>query len=90
MSKHGNAIEKLSQEKRELEAENAKLRAALEAYPEWVQEIDYGSGSDWYECQACGGRGMFNRDGKPSKQYPPTHKPGCARQSALSQGEGDE
>jgi ABC-type oligopeptide transport system substrate-binding subunit len=30
VSKHGNAIEKLSQEKRQLEAENAKLRAALE------------------------------------------------------------
>jgi len=65
----------------------AKLRAALEAYPEWMDDDNgesVGTMQRFVTCIVCEGGGAFNGDGKPSKRYPPTHKPDCARQSALN------
>jgi len=66
--------------------ENRKLRAAVEAYPEWTDDDNgdsIGTMQRFVTCIVCDGGGAFNGDGKPSKRMPPTHKPDCARQLAL-------
>jgi hypothetical protein len=72
--------------------DNKRLRAAVEAYPEWTDDDNgdtIGTMQRFVTCIVCEGGGAFNGDGKPSKRYPPTHKPDCARQSALRRSEGE-
>lgn len=66
--------------------ENKRLRAALEAYPEWTYDEDHNGGgvTGFVTYLICEGGGKFNDDGRPSKRIPPTHKSDCARQSALN------
>lgn len=58
--------------------ENRRLRAAVEAYPEWTNTEEY-----VWECRVCKARWReYNPEDKE-------HKPDCARQSALRQSEGE-
>lgn len=69
------------------EARAADLVKVVEAYPEWTDDDadNMATTQRFVTCIVCEGGGAFNADGKPSKQYPPTHKPDCVRQSALRQ-----
>ena len=72
-----------------MKLEQDRLREALEAYPEWMDDDPDGS-PGFVSCLICGGGGKLNDDGRPSKRVPPTHKPDCARQAALNPREGEE
>jgi FtsZ-binding cell division protein ZapB len=56
------------QQRDEFMTENARLRAALEAYPEWFADNSYGEPEDCFICH------NYRKDG---------HRPDCLRQAAL-------
>ncbi len=66
-------------------ADRNRLRAALEAYPEWAPEWEHDLDGKPYQtgevvCPICSGRG--HTDGR--KRQPPTHKPDCLRVLAFA------
>ena len=51
---------------------------------EWEDDLDQTACSTgWVSCRSCDGGGKINDNGKPSKRYPPTHKPDCALVAAI-------
>ena len=65
--------------------------ALLPFVREWDDDLDYdGIPDGGVTCPECQGGGEINKDGKPSKRYPPTHNPRCALAAALYGRSEDE